>query len=77
MIDLADIDRIKAIPTWIFHGEADTVVEPGPDHAMAEALTKIGAPVKATFYPGVGHDSWTATYHNPAFYEWLLAQHRP
>ena len=27
-------------------------------------------------YPGVQHDSWTATYANPDFYQWLFAQQR-
>jgi predicted peptidase len=33
--------------------------------------------VKFTVYPDAGHDSWTATYDNPAVYEWLLQQKRP
>ena len=27
-------------------------------------------------YRGVQHDSWTATYANPDFYQWLFAQQR-
>jgi acetyl esterase/lipase len=46
-------------------------------HRMHEALKKAGAPVKLTVYPGVGHDSWTQTYDDPAFWQWLLAQKRP
>jgi len=29
-----------------------------------------------TVYPDAGHDSWTETYNNPEFYDWLLAQKR-
>jgi predicted peptidase len=29
--------------------------------------------VKFTVYPGVGHDSWTESYNNPALYEWFLS----
>jgi len=75
--DLADIDRIKPIPIWIFHGEADTSVEPGPDHAMADALTKLGASVKSSFYPGVGHDSWMPAYATPELWTWLIDQRLP
>jgi hypothetical protein len=31
-----------------------------------------GGDVKFTVYPGVGHDSWTPTYANPALYAWFL-----
>ena len=75
--DLGDIDRIKSVPIWIFHGEADTNVLPAANHAMAEALEKLGAPVKSSFYPGVGHDSWMPAYATPELWTWLLAQRAP
>ena len=31
---------------------------------------------KLTIYPDAGHDSWTETYNNSEFYDWLLAQKR-
>ena len=31
---------------------------------------------KYTEYPDAQHDSWTETYANPAFYDWLFAQTR-
>jgi predicted peptidase len=44
---------------------------------MVKALEIAGAKrVKFTVYPDAGHDSWTETYDNPEFYEWLLAQKR-
>lgn len=33
--------------------------------------------MSGTIYPGVGHDSWTQTYANPEFWEWLFAQKHP
>ena len=39
---------------------------------MVEALQAIGGNVKLTVYPEAGHDAWTPTYADPAFYEWLL-----
>ena len=39
-------------------------------------MKKRGNDVKYTVYPEAGHDSWTATYDNPEFYEWLLKQKR-
>lgn len=70
-------ERIKHLPTWIFHGDADKAVPVENSHKIHDALLKAGAPVKLTIYPGVGHDSWTATYDNAEFWEWLLAQKKP
>ena len=40
---------------------------------MIELAKRLGATdVKLTVYPEAGHDSWTETYRNPEFYEWLL-----
>ena len=63
----------KRIPTWIFHGAKDRVVPLSRSVEMFEAFEKRGADVKLTVYPNAGHDSWTATYDNPAFYQWLLS----
>lgn len=63
---------LKTVPVWAFHGEDDTVVSLESDARMVEALRACGGDVKFTVYPGVGHDSWTQTYANPALYEWLL-----
>jgi len=41
---------------------------------MVDALKKVGADVKLTEYPGVGHDSWTQTYKNDQTWEWLFSQ---
>jgi len=40
---------------------------------IAHAMQKLGAPVKLTIYPGVGHGGWADTYANPELYAWLLA----
>jgi predicted peptidase len=69
-------ERIKHLPAWIFHGDKDGAVPVENSHKIHDALKKIGAPVKLTIYPGVGHDSWTATYDNPEFWAWLFEQRR-
>jgi predicted peptidase len=69
-------ERIKHLPAWIFHGDKDGTVPVENSHNIHDALKKIGAPVKLTIYPGVGHDSWTATYDNPEFWKWLFEQKR-
>jgi len=69
-------ERLKHLPAWIFHGDKDTAVPVAYSQKIYDALKKIDAPVKLTLYPEVGHDSWTQTYANPEFWEWLFAQKR-
>jgi predicted esterase len=65
---------LKAIPAWIFHGATDATVPPSESIDLAHALQGLGATVKLTIYPGVGHEKWDVTYSDPALYAWLLAQ---
>jgi predicted peptidase len=72
-----DTEGAKAmakIPIWVFHGDKDTAVKVQRSRDMVAALKAAGSDVKYTEYPNVGHDSWTATYKDPKFYEWLFAQ---
>ncbi len=68
--------RIQHLPAWIFHGDKDGAVPVELSQKIYDALKKLGAPVKLTIYPGVGHNSWTQTYDNPEFWSWLFAQKR-
>lgn len=70
-------ERIKRVPAWVFHGAKDKAVPIKDSQEMVDALKKLGSDVKLTVYPNADHDSWTETYNNPAFYEWLLQQRRP
>jgi predicted peptidase len=71
------VKQYAKLPIWCFHGEADSVVKVIRSREMVEALQQVGSSIKYTEYPGVQHDSWTATYSNPEFYEWLFAQRKP
>jgi predicted peptidase len=62
----------KAVPVWAFHGDADAVVPVAATRQMIEAMEKSGGKPKVTYYPGVGHDSWTQTYEDPEVVRWLL-----
>jgi predicted peptidase len=43
---------------------------------MIEAIRAAGGMPKYTEYPAVAHDSWTRTYADDAFHEWLFSQRR-
>ena len=69
--------KMKQVPVWAFHGDADGAVKVRRSRDMIAALKAAGGSPKYTEYKGVGHDSWTATYRDPEFYSWLFAQQRP
>jgi len=70
------IRELKDVPVWAFHGAEDDVVKLEVGQRMVDALRACGGSVRFTVYPGVGHDSWTQTYDNPALYEWFLQHTR-
>ena len=72
----ADAAKLARLPIWVFHGAQDNTVPLKRSEEMVEALKAAGGNPKFTVYPEAGHDSWTATYDNPEFYHWLLAQKR-
>lgn len=74
--DLRTAANFAELPAWIFHGAKDTTVPLAYSQHMFDAVRKLGGEPKFTIYPNADHDSWTETYNNPEFYEWLLAQKR-
>jgi len=75
--DEATIRKTAAIPSWIFHGEADPIVpvSGGRDaHAWVQAA---GGASRLTVYPGVGHDCWDRAYAEPDLPGWMLLQRKP
>src|SRR5262245_20489422 len=69
-----DADKIKDIPCWCFHGDADTAVPVARSRDMIEALKKAGGNPKYSEYPKVGHNSWDKAYATDELYEWMLKQ---
>lgn len=68
---------LRSLPVWAFHGAKDPVVPLEESERMVNALKKAGVKdVKLTVYPEANHDSWTETYNNPEFYDWMLKQAR-
>jgi len=72
----AMVRRIKDLPVWVFHGDADRVVPVALSDEMVEKLKNAGADVKYTRYEGIDHDSWTKTYANEELYQWMLSHKR-
>jgi predicted peptidase len=66
--------RLAKLPLWCFHGDADTVVPVERSRGMIAAVRAAGGSPKYSELPGVGHDSWTPAYRDPAVLDWLFAQ---
>jgi predicted esterase len=74
--DPALAQRLKTVPTWLFHGLADTTVPAQLSIDLADQLKQLGAPVKISLFPGVGHGGWDKIYADPDLYTWFLQNTR-
>jgi predicted peptidase len=72
--DTSKAEKIKDLPVWAFHGDADTAVNVSGSRDMIAAIKKAGGDPKYTEYPGVGHNSWDKAYGTDELYTWLLEQ---
>ena len=71
------VQRLRKVPTWIFHGGRDDVVPPEDDRALAQASAHQGVGFRYTEYPDTGHNAWDPTYRNPAMWQWMFEQRLP
>jgi predicted peptidase len=68
--------RVKAIPSWLFHGAGDPTVPVTESRQLAAALKQAGASVRYTEYEGAGHNVWDRSFSEPELPAWLFAQRR-
>lgn len=73
-LQMDEVCKIKDIPTRIFHGLLDDVVDPQSVIDAYKELKKCNANVSFTIFDDANHDSWTRVYDNPEIYQWMLAQ---
>jgi len=73
----ARLDRLNTLPVWVIHGENDAVFPLDKAHKPVDAIQSAGGDVRLTILQDHDHDTWTTTYADPAFYDWLLAHQRP
>jgi predicted peptidase len=74
--DEATAPRLAKIPIWCFHGDADNVVPVERSRTMIAAVRAADGDPKYSELPGVGHDSWTPAYRDPAVLAWLFSQRK-
>ncbi len=66
--------KTAKVPFWIFHGDADPVVNVKLSREMVARLQQLKGKVKYTEYPGVAHDSWNNAFAEPGYLAWMFAQ---
>jgi predicted peptidase len=71
-MDTTDIERLKDVPIWLFHGDEDKVVPVENSELIYELLKPMNPDIKITIYKGVNHNSWDMTYDNKKIYDWIL-----
>ena len=71
-LDTTDIERLKDIPIWLFHGAEDKVVPVENSELIYDLLKPINPEIKITIYKGINHNSWEMTYKNQKIYDWML-----
>ena len=74
--NVSSAPRFKKVPIWIFHGGADPVVPVVYSQDYYKALKGLGADVKYTEYPGVGHNSWDNAFAEPGLMKWLFSNRK-
>ena len=74
--DVSKVAVLKGVPIWTVHGDADPAVPVQGTRDLVAALKAAGSSVRYDEIPGGGHDVWTQTYAQDAFWDWLLAQKR-
>jgi len=65
---------MKRVPFWVFHGDADTVVNVEQSRKMVEALKKAGGKADYTEIPGAGHGIIGQVYQDQKLHEWMFDQ---
>lgn len=66
--------KIGAIPTKIFHGLVDDVVNVDYSITIYKRLKKCNPNISLTIFDDAGHDSWTRVYDNKEIYDWMFQQ---
>ena len=66
--------KIANIPTRIFHGLMDDVVDANYSITIYKKLKGCSKDLELTLFDDANHDSWTRVYNNSAIYEWMFQQ---
>lgn len=66
------VEKMKDIPTWVFHGDLDQKVNISRSKEMVNAMKDLGSDPKFSILKGQGHGI-QKVYSDQTVYEWLLS----
>lgn len=69
-------EKIGKIPSWLFHGAEDRIVQVSESRNLAAAIRENGGEVKYSEYAGVGHNVWLNALGETRLLPWLLSQEK-
>ena len=73
--DPAQVENIKHIPYWIFHGDIDEYNPVEGSRTMYKLLTEAKADVKYVEYPGANHgESFKKAFNDPELIPWMFSK---
>ncbi|MBL7741501.1 MAG: dienelactone hydrolase family protein [Chitinophagaceae bacterium] len=65
--------RIIKTAFWVFHGDADAVVNVDLSRQMAGKLKSLKAKLRYSEYPGVNHNSWDNAFAEKEYLSWMFS----
>ena len=65
-------DTIRFTPIWMFQGGKDLSPSPYTTHQLRDGLLAVGANVRYTEYPTLGHTCWDSAWVEPDFIKFML-----
>jgi sugar lactone lactonase YvrE/predicted esterase len=75
--DASQLEKLKNIPYWIFHGAKDPWNPVEGSRNMHEALSKAGADVTYTEFENLEHgDAFQQAFANPNLISWLFSKRK-
>jgi dienelactone hydrolase len=75
--DPGKAERLKNVPTWAFHGDADDIVACENSVKMIDAMKEAGCvEAKLTILEGRGHGIMPEVYEQSELYQWMLLHRR-
>lgn len=75
--DNSKVGKLKDLPVWVAHGDADKAVPVKRSRLAVEALRTAGGNPIYVELPGVGHNSWTPSYSDTdGLVPWMFRQRR-
>jgi predicted peptidase len=75
----ANVEALKNVPLWFFHGMSDSTVNPSNSINLANALQAAGGDTQLTLVPGGHNAGYEFAFRDAGneFYPWLFSQSLP